>query len=272
MSRKRTVAGLAAVLVATGCGAQEPAVRAPALLESVDLRLPLDDYLLSPADLRELGVARAVLVRECMSAAGLALPAADESVDTGVRTWNERRYGVTDVALAASEGYGLGRRDPAARPPAPRPQLTDAQRGALEGPGGCAARAEAEQRRESPAGVDRDLPRRLATDSFTRSRATPAVRAAVTEWSTCLAERGFHYDDPLAPAADDRFAGGPDPTELAAATADVECKRRTNLVGVWFAEERAIQLDLVAANRTALDAVRRANTAELAVSRRLTRP
>jgi hypothetical protein len=84
----------------------------------------------------------------------------------------------------------------------------------------------------------------------------------------------FRYDHPLEPPADRRFAapGKPAADELATAAADIECKRRTNLVGVWFTAEAAIQDGLVARNRAELRRIRQAGDAELALSRRLINP
>ncbi|HEU5111412.1 MAG TPA: hypothetical protein VFT95_22960 [Micromonosporaceae bacterium] len=264
--------GLAAALVAACSGSPSPVEPPPVLLRSAELRLPIDDYLLSPVDLRQLAAARVVLVRQCMNAAGLDLPPPAESRETGPRTWNERRYGITDPDLAAVDGFGLGDRDPAAQQPKPAPKPDAAQRAALDGPGGCVARADRDQRRDSPPGADRDLPRRLSAESFDRSGREPTVRAAVSAWSECMRANGLNYDDPLAPLADARFAGAPTEAEITAATADVECKRRTNLVGVWFTAESAIQRDLTSANREALQRVRQANEAELRVSRQVAHP
>jgi len=250
-----------AVVALAGCAAAQPAEPTPVLLDSTDLRLPLDDYLLSQKDLDTLGRARVVWLRECMGEAGFDFPPAPEQVDTGLRSWNERRYGITDEELAAVDGYGLGARDPAARPPLPRP--TPEQRAALEGPDGCLEHTEAQQRRDSPPDVDRGLPQRLSTESFTRSRGAPRVRAVLESWSECMRAKDYAYADPLAAASDERFTGRVTPVELAVAAADIECKRKTNLVGVWFSAEQEIQRDLVAANRAALADVRQANTAEI---------
>ncbi|WP_290062214.1 hypothetical protein [Amycolatopsis solani] len=263
MRKLLTTVAVAAALA--GCAAP------PNLLRSTDLRLPLDDYLLSPAELRELSAARELLVRRCLAAAGFAYPSRADSAPKGPRTWNERRYGGTDADLVAVDGYGLGDREPTGDKPAPK--LDAAARAALEGPRGCAAKAGEEQRRGGPE-LDRDLPRRLASESFARSRGAPEVTDVVRKWSDCMRAGGFAYDDPLAPPADPRWAGPGKPAaaEIATATADLECKRRTNLVGVWFTAETAVQRGLVDGNRAALESIRRAADAELALSRRLLTP
>jgi hypothetical protein len=264
---RRAVAAVAvlavAVLTVAGCASTPADEPAPVLLDSVGLHLPLDDYLPSQEDLDTMGRARILWLRECMRKSGFDFPPLPARHEVGLRSWNERRYGITDADLAARDGYGLGERDPATQPPTPTPSPTPEQLSALTGPDGCVALTEARQRQNSPAGADPDLPQRLAKESFTRSQRTPSVRAVLASWSECMRARGHDYADPLAAASDNRFTGPVTPHEIAVAAADIECKRTTNLVGVWFSAERELQLDQVRAHSAALGEVRQANTAEL---------
>jgi hypothetical protein len=120
-----------------------------------------------------------------------------------------------------------------------------------------------------PALPDELLAQRLSLDSYGRSRQDPQVQAVTRQWSRCMAARGYAYPGPLDPPADRRFRGPVSATEIATAAADIACKRRTNLLGVWSAVETAYQLPQIAANRTALEQVRRTNQTELAVARSL---
>jgi hypothetical protein len=130
------------------------------LVDGKDLRLPLDEYLLSPGDLHKPSQAR-----RCIREAGFDFPPVGEEVDVGLRSWNERSYGIIDTDVAATDGYGPGARDPGTRPPRPHPIPTPERRAALEGTGGCIARVEAQQRRDSAPDVDRELPLRLAAEA-----------------------------------------------------------------------------------------------------------
>ena len=92
------------------------------------------------------------------------------------------------------------------------------------------------------------------------------MRAATRQWSACMAAAGYRYAGPLDPPKDARFQDARTPLEISTAEADVACKQRTNLVGVWFAEESARQRSLIEANRPALELARTAFRAELAVA------
>ena len=78
---------------------------------------------------------------------------------------------------------------------------------------------------------------------------------------------GFHYAMPWDAGNDPRFTGQhSSPTEIAVATADVACKRKTNVVGVWYAVDAALQKALIERHRAALDRARRDKDAHLRVA------
>ena len=68
---------------------------------------------------------------------------------------------------------------------------------------------------------------------------------------------GFAYASPMNAVDDTRFST-PKPTrlELRVAEADVTCKRRTNLVGVWLAVESAYQRQIIKQNAKQFDAAK----------------
>jgi hypothetical protein len=267
-------------LLAAGCaGGPNP----PQLLRSADLRLPLDDYLLSPSQLAEIADGSRTLVRQCMAGLGLDSPA-QPPPGPAPRTWNDWRYGLTDPTVAAQRGYRRGDHPPTAQPEPAAAQPRAEQAGALTGEGarsihgrrvpegGCLGQAERTLRGSGPPGVDRDLAQRLSMDSFGYSRGRPRVRAAVARWSDCMKRRGLDYPDPFGPVKEPRFqapGAAVTATEIATAVADVACKQQINLVGIWFTVERSYQQSLVAENRAGLDRVRQANNAELAAARAL---
>ncbi len=226
----------------------------PALLASVDLRLPLDRYLMSPREVRRYGTANRELIRDCLLRHGVTAPLPHVSDRVGPRTWTERRYGLTDATAAAHLGFGLGDRTPTPRRGTRSTRLSAAALAALDGqgrlaqelgvpPDGCSGEA---TRRLGPStddqvpAVDPFLAQALSLQSFDQSRHDPRVRSVIDLWSRCMRSRGHDFDDPFAPFADPSLQR---PTARARRTAldDVACKRRSNLVGVWFTVETGYQ-------------------------------
>jgi len=257
-------------------GRPAPREPVPVLLRTADLTLPLDAYQTSPAQGARLGRTYLALLAGCLHRFGVGF-VQPGGVRSGPRTPNERRYGLTDPALAGG-GYWAGERGLAARPTPPRqaPEF-----GALAGgggpavvrgrrvpAGGCAGEARRALVAGHPAGADRDLGQRLASAVFFAAEREPAVVAATRGWSDCMRAAGFRYAGPLDPLADPRFAGRLTALEVRVARADVACKRRTNLVGVRWAAELAGQRRVLAEHRTALGLTRQAIAAELAVADR----
>jgi hypothetical protein len=79
-------------------------------------------------------------------------------------------------------------------------------------------------------------------------------QAAVAEWSKCMAGKGFNYDNlnnfPLElwnPTTDEQRN-----ESIATATADVQCKIETNLVGIAVAVQSAYDQEYIDKNRDAL--------------------
>jgi hypothetical protein len=271
--------GAAVILGGTGCGAGAPApsgaaaAPVPRLLRTVDLRLPLDDYLMTLPDSARLARAVRLLQADCLRRLGFR--AGVEPVrSVGPRSWNDRRYGLSDPAQAPHGYWPDGRTSFGSRP---RSTAGAAEGAALTGSvravhgrpvpgGGCAGEASRRLLGHDPAGVDRQLAQRLSYDSFTASRRDRAVVAATAAWSACMAAAGHPYAGPLDPPADPRFQAAFTPLEAATAIADIGCKQRTNLVGIWAGAEAATQRALIAGNRAGLELARTAVTAELAAA------
>ena len=255
----------------------------PRLLASVDLRLPLADYIPSINEVQRMGLARRELIGRCMQRFGVDIAIPKPVTGVGPRTWTERRYGITDAAHAAVLGYGLGKRDPSAHPdPTRGPKLSPLALAVLTGegaalpngvqvpPGGCSG--DAERALQGPDGdqvSDWYLAQRLSQESFGRSQRDPRVLAAFKRWSDCMRVKGHEYDEPLAPFSDPSLRNGSTRKAIATAVDDVECKRRTNLVGIWYAVESAHQKLLIDDNRAALATLAEANAVTSAVVARV---
>lgn len=257
-------AGLALLLLPLVCacsagasGAQGSAVRsgdAPGrspvhrLDDSKALELPLDAYLLTTPDLETLSKGRDALVQRCLAAIGAPsapAPRGGVKIET-----NERRYGLADAELAKAHGYHLPDGDqpvedyPSAAIALIRGEVTT-YNGKPVPEGGCAGEAQRElhdtemQRALSPV-------QQLNMESYVKSQKDPAVTEVSEKWSKCMNESGHRYPDPIAAINDQEFASGaPSNHEKAVALADVLCKRKVNLIGVWSDVESAYQRSLI---------------------------
>lgn len=282
----RTVTGLAvlavlvaAVAVGTGCAGHAPAA-ARVVLDSRSLRLPLDAYRLSAGEQVRVTDAEDRVVRVCMHRFGLTPPRRPDTAPLGPTTHTERRYGLTDPKLAARDGYHLGNRDPRTAPRRPTPHLSPAQELVLFGSAAGSARHEYAGRpvpeggclgaADRRVGVDdeaADLVDKLDAASVLDARHKPAVKAAFRDWSACMRADGFDYAMPWDPANDPRFTGRTSsPTEIRVATADVACKKKTNVVGVWYAADVALQRVSIDRHRYALRHVEANNRYQLAAA------
>ncbi|MEO3851254.1 hypothetical protein ABGB09_27125 [Streptomyces sp. B8F3] len=252
---------LAAVALATGCGSAAPEAGSsrPVGQPADRIVLPFDDYRLTAGDVAVIQAAEGELMRRCMERAGHgwtrppARTAAGAAGDPGAASGgNDRRYGVADESTARRHGYHVPDDPREARDlKAQRSWLAalgPAEERTLLGEGGCADEAAA---RLSAGGAVPGAEWFTAYDfaSVDASATAPPVRSAVSRWRTCMSERGFDYDTPLA-AIEDRSwnldAKRVTSREISVAVADVGCKRESDLVAVRAAAETGIQRDLIA--------------------------
>ncbi len=221
-------------------------------------------YLLSDDEHREISTAFSFLVNRCSHRFGLDV---DLPVPTGRPfSHTERRYGIADPGLAARGGYHVEERgrqaDSSELSPAEEAILSGeppaaGSPAAGSGPvpdGGCAGEA------ITALGGDlgsSQLARDVDIQSVTKAMEDPRVVRVFAAWSDCMADRGYTYDDPWDPPNDPRFTEGtPAPEEPAVATADVECKVATGLIGVWHAVDVEIQTEMIDADRAGFDAAK----------------
>ncbi|GAA2926568.1 hypothetical protein [Streptomyces enissocaesilis] len=262
--------------------------RAPALVKSEDLHLPVEDYLFSNAEQVRLDEARFKLMGKCLRRLGLNHGIESPGSPPGPRSLMERRYGITNEKDAKAVGYRLAE--------TPRPRSLDSQTKSLTAPqkkelmkalqgeigseagggngirvnglpvpeGGCAGEAA----EKISGGSGRLGPGKAARsanlESWAASKADQRVARALGAWSTCMKEKGYSYPDPLIAMSDPGFQEGP-PTskERRTALADIECKRKTNLVGVWFDVESALQKDMIAREKSDFSAALKLKNSQL---------
>ncbi|KQV04399.1 hypothetical protein ASE03_12160 [Kitasatospora sp. Root187] len=225
-----------------------------------------------------------MLRKACLQRFGLDYAINPANPPTGPRTFMDRRYGVTDQAEAATNGYHLGDRDPRTHPVHP-PQLSAEQQQVLTGhlpektatddtklqingvpipPGGCyeeAKRGLAGSGELGPSGVAQQA----NFQTFKASLSMPQVTQAFEAWSGCMKEKGYSYPNPMDAISDRRFLEDlPTPLELQVATADVTCKQQVNLIDTWFAVETSLQKELIARQQADFTAALAAKNEQLA--------
>ncbi|MEV0616261.1 hypothetical protein AB0I81_23300 [Nonomuraea sp. NPDC050404] len=268
---------LVAVLLAGCVPTPESVVPAEVSAEVRGLRVPFDDFTLSRLDIHTIEYAEDLLTRACMRASGLDWELLPPPARTDTDPLHRRRYGVIEPKVAEHHGYHLP-------PPAPdqwareqvwrrREALPPAGRRAAyghDGQGGCRNTARTRLAEGIPK-IDRGRLNGFIGSTFEASQRLPAVVAAFGAWSGCMKDRGFAYRTPLDAVSDPAWTSSAQasPREIAAARADVGCKRATGLVAAWSAAEKAVQLDAIAAHRAEFDRFRQARDAELGAARRL---
>ncbi|MFJ3445228.1 hypothetical protein ACIPM2_29075 [Streptomyces sp. NPDC086081] len=239
--------------------------------------LPIEGYLPSDAERKQISQARKILVGDCMKRFGFSWEPAADLPRLGPKTLVDWRYGIHDMALAEERGY---------KPAADEQEAYDraVEEGAVDGPsgggpqqqalegtarqvggkpvpkGGCLAQAD---RKISAGGASATVAQTISNEAFAQSQQSPETVAAFKAWSDCMKASGFHYARPL-DASDDPQFGSRDvtPLEIKTATTDISCRDRTKVAKIWFDAEVAIQNEKIESRPEQLNEERKAlNTA-----------
>jgi len=296
-----TVIGLGLLAFGTACtssgsdrrnsAAPPPAVTAiPSAGTVLGLVLPLSSYQLTPAQQLFVNNATRALVSQCMRRFGFAQFSLDTgATKSGLPDQMGRRYGaVSDARTAATYGYHLPSDQnsspgkPSVRPSQP---FTQAENAVLTGtsgkgpvppnqtqrsttyngqsvpPGGCFG--EANRAIGIDSHVDGLLPQRLAFTAYDQSLNDSRTKQVIAAWSACMKDKGYAVADPVGAVKAFNLAGPVTSAEIQQAVADVACKQRVSLIGVWFAVEKAYQERLIEQNGQQLAAVRKVVDDEL---------
>lgn len=292
LSNRLSLTFIVAMLAACSSGSAhaEPDVGTYAVVTSTsDIVLPLDGYRLS--NLEYLNIQRAVwrLNGACLERFGGKYTLPEVAVLTDVPPFeqaNERRYGLFDSESASTFGYGLR---PDQKPPGDGKDIawnpSDAEllllRGSAgtngpngprvpsdhqgnplpaDGCGGESTRLLAKGGPSAPA--DEALANKLSVETFRKSEADSRVRDVVGKWADCMVDSGYDYVS----IWDPNNFNWPDQVgekESATAKADLACKKKVNLVGVWLAVETAYQKEAIDAHVEELTAIQKYVKAKL---------
>ncbi len=258
--------------------------------------LPLTAYALSVQDLATIRNASDVLIQRCMQAKGFAYPVTLASA--GAPSPVGEPYGITSASQATKYGYAqpgsvstssgstpAGGSDPAAS--SKLPNLTQLQQqhgpayiaalfGTTTGATGttsanaCINANKALFRQSSQTSSDLNLVGELTTQSEQLTESDQRVSKAERVWSSCMKSKGFNFATPMAAQAA-AWPTTPDSSEIATAVADVRCKARTQLPGIWLAVEAAYQRRLISGSESQLAELRIELQAEVSLAASLLR-
>ncbi|MEV5510120.1 hypothetical protein [Streptomyces orinoci] len=231
------------------------------------LRLPIEKYVLTPAENAQLNHATWVLAADCIQHHGITFPT--PAALTNLRSGSEvpRRYGPADPAAAAKDGYHNPAAPDGGKVPTDNlPSLPVDQRTTVFN---CRRAAQTQLTGGAPFGSS-PIGEQINSRSYIKSADDNRVKAAFTAWSACMKTAGYSYASPMDAYNDPRWRGSPTagPQEIATAQADIACKRQTNLIGTWYAVDAAYQQQQIQAHQAELDRDRTAERQQLAAARK----
>ncbi|MFF2026306.1 hypothetical protein ACFVW2_31500 [Streptomyces sp. NPDC058171] len=260
------------------------AAAAPELTSSTDQSLPVEAYMYTKDQSDRLSSARTALRTQCMRRFGFTYEAPKAVESFQPKSIAQFRYGVTDAGDAAVHGYKPAGSERKAVKPSPVP-LAPAANTALTGttdtntkPGSAEAKGgqdingqkvpaggcigEADRKLGAASGQDfADAPSvvKVNSDSWAKSYDDERVRAVFTEWSACMKEKGYTYADPMKANDDPQWQQSATATrrEQQVAAADVACKHKYNVLGVWYSVDVAYQKQMIEQNAEALTEVKK---------------
>ncbi|GHF37557.1 hypothetical protein GCM10018790_14020 [Kitasatospora xanthocidica] len=276
--RLRHLAAAALAFTAGACGggpaaqqqaAPPPLGRIPSVTSLDQVARPIDTYVPKLDDEKKLIQARDLVIGECMRRYGVAYSGGDlNGMDTTATGYHRATpvYGFFGTDVPASRGY-----DRVTRLTPPAPQSSEYV-GVLTGVGRDGEQASAPTGDPVPVGgcakagaaaIGGDLPRpdehSLPGGGPRVPTTDPRLVAAYAQWSRCMRDKGFAYADPMAAYLDPKWVAGSTggraehgKEEKETASADVECKKATNLVGVAVAVQSAYDSEYITSNSAQL--------------------
>lgn len=255
----------------------------PSKVSVEQLVYPLDPYRTTKDQIRSLEKAQDLLTADCMKRYGFGYkaPVQPPSPSTGT----SYRYGLADEKTAARYGYAKpGASSDQKRskgnplPPDEQlvlhgPPLKSKPGGGLELPpltleeqkkadtgrtvngqkvlaGGCGREGHLRLYAEKKKPVELLFVFGMESEAFTRAQNSPKVAAAIKAWSGCMAEKGYRISDPMESSKSlglnpDSQADMGSAKAIAIAKHDVACKKRVNLVPLWYEAEVGFQKELM---------------------------
>jgi hypothetical protein len=279
MFRKLCVALVPVLLAVSGCAspkvnADDRATFNAALRKSrvvstgADITLPFDSYFMSTPQANQFDRAAQILARDCMKHFGFdwRIRVTEVKVEVAPKAG---RYGLIDADAAATYGYHATPDeadtggDAGVKPDAATAMVyfgngPSTYAGQTVPKGGCLGEARSKLAEGAPVSLSTQELRGLQNELYHKAQADRRVQAAMAGWRTCMKSAGYDYDDIWKANNDPRWTGPqPAPEEIPTAKADVTCKKRVDLAGIWLTVETAYELESIQQRAGAFDAVRK---------------
>ena len=270
-----TIAAIA--ILVTGCSSGPghhggdtkvpPITSTPVITNPATVSLPIDAYKITNDQYQKIDAATIAVETSCMKRYGFDYaPFVVPATGPNAPNQNARRYGAADLATVSQYGYHpAGTRQSVTKTSVP-PKMSDVMFSVLgsgAGPhvglptpatyngiavpkGGCVG--EAENKLDTGAtdiGLS-GIVEQINADGFNHALSDDRVKTVFAAWSACMQADGYNYATPQEAANDSKWhSPQASTTEIAAATADVRCKQKTNVLGVWVAVESAYEQQLI---------------------------
>jgi len=278
----KSVAALAVMIAVAGCGVSRPGTKAVlvplgpiSVITSVDqITRPIDAYVPTVTDINKLTKGMDIVQARCMK--GFNLPYQSEEIDglaQDVLDYIARTplYGYFGTDTQLDKGYDMMRNPSAADNSASVPQvavnvfngknsagtLITSYQGKKVPPGGCQGAGAAAVGGFPPMPTTEVLP-----DGGPRTPASdPRLVAIYAKWAQCMKTKGYGYSTPMAAFLDPQWQPHSaaefqdytvSPVQIATVTADLDCKKSTNLIGVAIAVESAYDNQYIKSHKTQL--------------------
>jgi hypothetical protein len=258
----------ATALTLTACGGHKAPSGPPSIgnvrmmTNMTNASFPLDAYMVSSHERITIENAAAIVAGRCMRRFGFDWQT-PKIPDLAVSPY-ARRYAVTDPEEARRLGYHPpltpgthDKADPSHQNPPPGATAVyfgkgqNVAKGAAVPEGGCLG--EARTKLGADPRTEATLADKLRLNAFQNAQTDSRTQAAFRKWSECMEVAGYHYATPWAANDDPMWSGDKaSRTEIATAVADATCKRKVNLVSIWFAVETAYQQRAIDQNAPAL--------------------
>jgi len=255
---------LAALIVVSGCTAKrrepiEPPAVVVADIDTATLSLPLDEYVVSPAEFQFITRAQYAWTEACARTFGFAWSARTELEQADTKpVRHDAQWGSTDERRAREYGYHATPLE-SAKIERQRP-TTPSSVEASPIPKSCPAEARRKLYEGVMANFDVNYPSVLAYEAESKTWADSRVVAKVTAWRECMkVAGGFTYPSPSKASTDPAWqSDGPNvpasEREKSVATADAQCNKQVGLSDTAAAVDAAYHKELIDENRPQLKA------------------